>query len=78
MKQVAEQLEADVQLEKVRRPVGLEEVMEEVDICRAQGAISSEEEIISLKVGLILGTFGCASVDSAKRVDSLVKTINVT
>ena len=77
MKQVAEQLEADVQLEKVRRPVGLEEVMEEVDICRAQGAISSEE-IISLKVGLILGTFGCASVDSAKRVDSLVKTINVT
>ena len=52
--------------------------MEEVDVCGAQGAISSSEEIISLKVGLILGTFGGTSVDGAKRVDPLVKMINVT
>ena len=77
VKQVAEQLEADVQLEKVRRPIGLEDMTEEMDVCRAQGAISGEE-IIGLKVGLILGTFGCTSVDGAKRMDPLVKTINVT
>jgi len=70
------QLESRIQLCVQSWPVGLEDVLEHLDVLQIQISIVGQG-IICLEIHLIHGGFRSASIDSVKRMDSLVKAIRI-